>query len=73
MDPLFVILIGCVIFLTLCFVIRVKDIDLPGSEPFEKFMVILFAFLACLMWPVLLPIFSIAALGLLITGKHKKQ
>ena len=45
MDPLFIILIGCAIFLALCFVIRVKDIDLPGSEPIEKFMVILFAFL----------------------------
>lgn len=69
MVEFFLILISIVIFLSICYFLRVKGIDFPGSDPLESGVLLSLLFIACLIWPVSLPIAAISCAGLFIIGK----
>lgn len=55
MNPIMVIVIGILLFLLVCFIIRKKDIDIPGYDRIENGMFLILILGVCIMWP---PIFA---------------
>ena len=72
MNPIMVIIIGILLFLLVCFIIRKKDIDIPGYDRIENGMFLILILGVCIMWPLSLPIVIITTIGFIITGKHKE-
>lgn len=73
MDSIIVLVIGTLLFLLECFIIRKKDIDLPGSDNVEKGVLLILQLCICMMWPITLPLFIIVFIGMIITGKYEKE
>ena len=71
MTPIIVLLLSIPIFIFACFIIRVKDIDLPGYDRIDNLFILIFLYGVCLIWPISLPVVIIGLVGLVITGKHK--
>lgn len=73
MDPVTIIIIGTLLFLLVCFIIRKKDIDLPGSDNFSNALLLVMQFCLCIIWPITLPLAIIVFIGFIITGKYEKE
>lgn len=71
MTPTIILLLSVPIFISLCFIIRIKDIDLPGDDRVDNLFYLFFLFGTCLIWPITLSVLIIGLVGLVITGKHK--
>ena len=69
MVEFFIILIGIIIFLSICYFLRFKDIEIPGSEIIEKAVLLSLLLVACLIWPISLPIAVVSCAGLFIASK----
>lgn len=71
MTPTIVLLLSIPIFIFVCFIIRVKDIDLPGHDRIDNLLLLIFLYGVCLIWPISLSVVIIGLIGLVVTGKHK--
>lgn len=69
MVEFLILLVGIIIFLSICYFLRVKEIEIPGSEILEKGVLLSLLLVACLIWPVSLPIAAVSCVGLFIVDK----
>ena len=69
MVEFLVLLVGIIIFLSICYFLRIKGIEFPGSDMIENGVLLSLLLVACLIWPISLPIAAISCVGLFIIGK----
>lgn len=73
MNPILIPIIGILLFMLVCFIIRKKDIDLPGYDRTENGLFLVMVLGGCIAWPLSLPIVAVVLIGLVIAGKHKDE
>lgn len=73
MNSALISIVGILLFMLVCFIIRKKDIDLPGYDRIENGMLLAMVLVVCIAWPLSLPIAVVVLIGLVITGKHKDE
>lgn len=69
MVEFLVLLVGIIIFLSICYFLRVKGIELPGSDMIDNAALLSLLLATCLIWPVSLPIAVVTFAGLFIASK----
>lgn len=69
MVEFFILSVAIIIFLSICYFLRIKEIELPNSDVFESFVIFSILFIGCLIWPISLPIAIVSYIGLRIVGK----
>lgn len=73
MNPILIPVVGILLFLLVCFIIRKKEIDLPGYDRTENGLFLVMVLGVCIAWPLSLPITIVVLIGLVVTGKNKDE
>lgn len=72
MNPIMIAVIGLLLFLLVCFIVRKKKIELPGYDRVDNSIVILMILGTCIAWPITIPVGIAVFIGLIITRGNEE-
>nr|DAD57785.1 MAG TPA: hypothetical protein [Bacteriophage sp.] len=73
MNPIMIAVIGLLLFLLVCFIVRKKKIELPGYDRVDNSIVILMILGTCIAWLITLPVEIVVFIGLIITRGNEEE